>query len=322
MEQLRKGLQFVFSHKKKYLVLFLAVIVFIAVLFPYQDVGDVVSSLVAKQTGNQVYVTFDQLHPSILPVKIGLDELTVETPLIPAISVQHLEVTPSLTSLIMQKPEGTLIAKGLFRGDVQIQIKPGKKNDSGNPTHAVVLNAEKLSLSELHRIVHLPVLLKGQLSLKTSGTADPSFQDQPDFDIDLHVEKFELPTSNIETQMGPVSIPNIKLSQVEIKGRLSAGRFTIEKAVAGKTGDELNAIIKGGLNFQIQNRGEQLQPIFGAYQLDLDLTVQKNLFDKIGAFLGPLDAYKTPGTTEGSFRYQFKLSATGFEFTPSISALR
>lgn len=323
MSNLSSAIKFIFSHKKKYLITVLAFIFFVALFFPYQDLGDLATSWISKGTQNQVYLTVSNLSPSIFPnLSLSAEDLTVETPQFPAVSVKEIQVQPSWGALITQKPDGKLIARGLFRGDVEIDVRPGKKTEAGNPTHSLNLTAQHLSLAELQKIARLPMMLKGQAQLKLNGTADPSFQDQPDFDIDLHVDKFELPAGAIETQLGPVQLPQIRLSQVELKGRLSAGRFQIEKALAGKNGDDLFANIKGGLNFQVQNRGNQMVPVFGAYQLDIDLSLQKNLYDKISAFLVPLDNHRISAEGASVYQYKFKVSATSFDFAPQISSLR
>lgn len=319
MAQLKEILKFIFSHKLKYLVTLIAVLVFVVLMFPFQDVGDSVSSFVAKQTGNQVFVSFERLRASFLPLSVGADEFSLETPMFPAINAQEVQVTPSMGALISQKPEGTLIAKGLFKGDVEVTVRPGKKTEAGVSTHNLSLSAQRLSLAEIHKVAQLPMLLKGRVNLNASGTADPTFGDQPDFDIDLKVDQFELPAGSVETQMGPLNLPELMLSQVEIKGRLSAGRFNIERAIVGKEGDELVGNIKGGINLQIQNRG-RIQPVIGAYQFDIDLSVKRSLQDKASLFLSFLENFKTP-TADGA-RYQFKLQATSPQMPPNMSALR
>ncbi len=54
--------------------------------------------------------------------------------------------------------------------------------------------------------------------------------------------------------MGPLTLPDLKLSTVELKGRLAAGRFVIETGTIGKPGDELYGTIKG------KHRSEHHQP--------------------------------------------------------------
>ena len=321
MDKVRAFFRLAFSHKLKYLVTLITFLIFFIVLFPFQDVGDMVGAQVAKMTNNQVYLQFDRLKLGLFPeASVGAENISIETPMIPMISAREIEVHPALSAFITQKPAGTLIAKGLFKGDVLIDVKPGKKTESGGQTHLLSLKAENMNLSEVQKIAELPILLKGKMNLMASGAADPTFQEQPDFDIDLKVDHLEIPSSTVNTAMGPLNLPDLRLSAVELKGRLSAGRLNIEKGIVGKEGDELFGTVKGGISIILQNRGG-LQPLLGAYNFDIDLNVKKSFQDKASLFLSFLEAYKTP-TAEGGFKYQFRVNASSVQLPPNMSALR
>lgn len=320
MTVIRKFFSLIWSHKLKYFVSTLAFFIFVLLLFPYDEVGDFAGVQIAKATQNQIFVQFEKLKLGLFPdAMVGAEKLSFATPQINEIRADSVEVRPSLTALLMQKPEGQLVATGLFRGDVLVDLKPGKKTEAGTLTHHVSLKAEKLNLSEIHKVAELPLLLKGRINLTTSGTADPSFQEQPDFDIDLSVDNFELPAGSVETMMGPLNVPDLKLTTLQLKGRLSAGRFLVEKGVIGKPGDEIFGSASGNISILIQNKG-QIQPVIGAYQFDIDLDAKKSFQDKAALFLSFLDAYKTP--TAGGAKFKFKLNATSPQMPPSISALR
>jgi type II secretion system protein N len=320
MANFRAFLRFVFSHKAKYLVFFLSFLVFALLLFPFQDVGDMIGAQVAKMTGNQVFLQLDRFKVAFFPSpEIAAENVSVETPQIPAVTVQELQVKPTVSALVSQKPSGTLVAKGLFRGDVLIDLKPGKKTEAGVQTHVISLTASSLNLAEIHKVAQLPVLLKGRLNLTTSGTADPTFGEQPDFDIELKVDQLEIPPATVNTMMGPLNLPDLRLSSVDLKGRLSAGRFNIERGNIGRNTDELHGTVRGGISVLIQNRGG-IAPIIGAYSFDVDLSAKKSFQDKAALFLSFLDSYKTP--TDDGARFQFKISATSPQMPPNLGAAR
>ena len=90
----------------------------------------------------------------------------------------------------------------------------------------------------------------GIMAEHTSGvfqSVDLTFAEQPDLDLVVKVNRFEMPPSNVNTQMGPISVPEMKLSNVELKGKLSAGRFVIENAKIGNPGDDLQGTLKGSI---------------------------------------------------------------------------
>lgn len=321
MDHVRTFFRFLWSHKLKFLLAFISTGVFLFVMFPFSDLSDRLGADVAKLTNGQVYLQLDSLNLGLFPSPfVGAENISVETPFLPgAISAQHLEVLPSLSSVLWQKPSGKLIAKGLFRGDVEIELKPGKKTEAGVATHLVMLKAQSLSLAEIHKVAQLPMLLKGKLHISTSGTADPTFAEQPDFDIDLRVDQLEIPPWTFNSAMGPLNLPELRLSGVEIKGRLSAGKLSIEKGMIGKPTDELFGSVKGGISILFNNQGGNVRPILGAYSFEVDLNAKKSFQDKASLYLGFLDAFKTQ--SGDAARYQFKVNATSPQMPPSIGAL-
>lgn len=316
-----KPLRWLFQNKGKFLLMILSTMVFIFVLFPFGDLSDLVSTQVAKLTQNQVYLQFDKMHMNLLPTpNMGLETVHVETQGLPAIRADELLLSPSLQMLITRKPAGSVSARGFLRGDLEMSLKPGTKSDNGVERQQITVNAKHLNLSELRDLLQLPVALRGQLDVTSSALADLSWQEQPDMDLNLQVDHFELPTANVQTMMGPLTLPDLKLTSVEIKGRLSAGKLIIENGVIGKTGDEVYGSIKGNLGVILQRQGSGVAPQTGAYSFDVDLTVQKSFQDRAHLFLSFVDNYKTE--TPNGAHYKFKVSAGGPLTPPNVSALR
>jgi type II secretion system protein N len=308
-------------HKFKFVLMILSALVFAFFLFPFDDLGDLVTAQVAKLTGNQVYLLFDRMNVGVMDPGLQLSNVYLETSSMPPLSAQEITVTPSVMSLINKKPAGSVSAKGLFKGSVEISLKPGGKSENGIEKQKIQLTAQKLALADLRELASLPMALKGQLSVTSSATADLAFQEQPDMDISLKVDRFELPSGNVNTMMGPLALPELKLASLELKGRLSAGRFQIEDCSIGKEGDELRGSIKGGVALQLKySDAAGLNPLLGAYDFTIDLNIKKGLQDRAALFLSFLDQYKTV-TTDGA-HFQFRVSATSPFMPPNISALR
>lgn len=321
MEQLRQLITLIRQSKGKIFVMVLSALVFVFMLFPFDDLSDLISSQVSKLSNNSVYLQFDKLKMSLFPQPgVQMDHVYIESLRTPALSAQELVITPSISGLIAQKPYGQVSAKGLLKGDVDIQVGKGSKTENGLERHRVEVTAKKVSLHDIRELANLPVLLKGQLNLQTTVLADLSFQEQPDVELDLSISKFELPPSNVNTPMGPLTLPDLKLTSLELKGRLSAGRFIIETGTIGKPGDDLYGSIKGDIALTINNRGGSFAPQVGAYNFEVDLRTKKSFQDRAALFLTFIDGYKTP-TSEGG-QYKFKLTATNPMMPPSIGAAR
>lgn len=321
MDQLRQLFKIIREGKGKILVMIFSSFVFLFLLFPFDDLSDLISSLVSKVTNNSVYVQFEKLKMSLFPQPgIKMDSVYIESIRTPAVSAQQLVITPSIRGLIQQKPYGNVSAKGLLQGDVNIEVGKGTRSDNGVERHRVEVTAQKISLHDVRELANLPVLLKGQLNLQTTALADLTFQEQPDVDIDMTINKFELPPSNVETAMGPLTLPDLKLTSVELKGHLAAGRFIIETGTIGKPGDELYGTIKGNIGFNIVNQGGAFTRQVGSYDFEIDLKAKRSFQDRAALFLSFVDSYKTP-TAEGA-EYKFKVSASNPMMPPSIGGAR
>lgn len=321
MEQLRSLLKIIREGKGKIFVMVLSALVFLFFLFPFDDLSDLISSQVAKLSNNSVYVQFEQLKMSLFPTPgVKMDKVYIESIRTPALSAEELVITPSVAGIIQQKPYGHVAAKGLLKGDVDVQVGKGTKTENGVERHKIEVTAKKISLHDLREMANLPILLKGQLDLQTTALADLSFQEQPDVEVDVVINKFELPPSNVNTPMGPLTLPDLKLSSVELKGRLAAGRFVIENGTIGKPGDEIYGTIKGNIGLTIVNRGNGFGQQIGAYNFEVDLKTKRSFQERAALFLTFIDGYKTP-TSEGA-QYKFKVSATNPMMPPSIGTAR
>lgn len=249
-----------------------------------------------------------------------MEKLYLESLQTPAMSINELTVTPSVRALLAKKPYGHAHAKGFLKGDVDLQVGKGPQTDSGIERQKIEVKASKVSLYDVRELANLPVMLKGQLTLDGTAITDLTFQEQPDVDVNMTVQNFELPPASVETMMGPLNLPDLKLASVEIKGRLTDGRLIIENGVIGKPTDELYGNIKGNMALTIVNRGGRFVPQVGAYNFEIDLTAKRAFQERAALFLTFIDAYKSPAV-DGA-KYKFKLSATNPMMPPNFGAAR
>lgn len=310
--------------KRKRLQLFLCLLsipVFVLLLFPFDDLGDFVSAQVGAATQNSVFVQFDRMNLSLFPAPgLHFENLGVEAANLPGLKAKEITVTPSLGALIKQRPFGHIDAKGLLRGDVRVSVSSGPRTEAGLERTKIEVSAEKLSLQDIRELAGLPVLLKGRVNLETTAIADLSWSEQPESEVSLVISQFELPPSNLETTMGPITLPEVKLSQVELKGKLASGRFLIERGQVGKAGDEVFGTVKGSFNMGVQNVGGRPVLTPGGYSLEVDLQLSHGFVGKASTFLGLLAQYKTDN--ESGSRIRVKVSANTVGIPPSFGQLR
>ncbi len=298
-----------------------ACLIFLFVLFPFDDLGDLVSTQVSKFSGNSVYMQFDRLRMSLFPTPgVDLHKVYVETLHTPALSAEEITITPSISGMIQQKPYGHVSAKGLLKGDVEINLGKGTRSEGNVERHKLEISAKKVSLTDIREIANLPVMLKGKIDLESTALADLTFQEQPEVEMHITIREFELPPASVNTMMGPLTLPDLKLSTIELKGRLAAGRFIIETGTIGKSSDDLYGTITGNLGMNVSNAGGSISPQVGDYTFNVDLKARKSFQDRATLFLTFIDSYKTP-TAEGA-QYKFKVTSTSPGMPPNITAPR
>lgn len=316
---LRTALAWLWKSKLRLLLSLACTLIFAILLFPFNDLSDLISGQVAAATNNTVYLQFEKLRLSLFPrVGAQAEQVYVESIFFPGIKVDELTVTPSLRAALSQKPMGHVSLKGLFKGDVEASISSGGTSERGVELQRLDITAQKMSLQELRQIAQLPALMKGQLHFETSGTFDMTLTEQPDLDLNLKIDQLEIPQTNLPLgDMGDVSLPELKLSAVELKGKLSAGRLTIENLkIGGKSTDDLQGSVKGNLMMNLRGVGGAPIPEFGAYTFDIDLQPSAGFQDRAKFFLGLLAPYQ-----QGS-RVRMKVSGLRFGPAPSMTPLR
>jgi type II secretion system protein N len=334
----------IWSKRKFLLITLLSAIFFFAWFFPFSDLSDFVTSNIALATRNQVYLQFENLKVSLLPSpNISAANVSVETPVLPALEASNMELAPSWTSLIfnlwtIKKAAGgdqeaaaklgtrlgaTISAEGLMGADVELKLRPGSTTEQGNERSKISLSIEKLSLADFQKWSDLPVKMQGTASLDSTVQMTPGMTEQPEGEIDLRISKFNMPASTVMVPLGeaimPVSLPNLTLANVLLRGRISNGKVTIEEGTFGQSKDPLNGRIKGNLFVKFQTLGAQVVPLWGAYTLTVDLNVTRAIEKEIGFAFLIFDSAKTP-TGSGS-RYLFQASGNGFGPPPSIARI-
>lgn len=298
------------------------VIMFIFLLFPFKDLGDLVSSKISETSHNQVNLNFDDMGINLLPAPgVHFQQVHVELQNMPPLSIKELNISPSIGGLISQKPHGRLVANGFLKGNVEISVSSGKKSEKGLDRQNIDITADGISFQDLKQTMNLPVSIKGQLSLTSKALIDLTMGDQPEVnDLNLHVKNFELLPATLDLGPFPLSIPGFKVTQLDLKGRFNDGRFYIDSTKIGQDKDEVSGSVSGNLNVSFQNGPQGPMPQFGSYEILLDLKVKKNFQDKAALFLLFIDNYKK--ALPDGFQYKVKLSGTQFGPPPKTSPLQ
>ena len=320
MDMIIKTFRFVWGQKFKILFTLVFTLVFVFLLFPFKDLNDFVSGQVSNLTQNNVYLQFEDMHINPLTTSISLDGVLVETSTIEGLNVNSISASPSMAALFKRQPGGKLVAEGLFGGHAEIKLTPLETLESGALKANLDVTTENISLKSLRDTLKIQIPLAGSMDINASVTADMSFKEQPDGEVAIVIDNFEMPGSSINSpNFGSIALPEIKFKQVDVKGKLSNGKLVIENAKLGNPSDDLSGTLKGDIAVTIQNIGGTARPMLGAYNFNVDLVAKPAFVQRASFFLSFIDQYKKE--EKGSSRYRLKLQAASTELPPSIQPL-
>ena len=320
MNQIIIAIRFIFKHKWKIIVTLNLTIVFLFLIFPMSDLNDFISNRIAQATNNQVYLQFEELSINPLTSSVSVSKVSIDTPKIDSLTVEQIDAAPSILGLIQQKPAGKIFASGLLGGQLALKVSPAATENKDIQKSELDLSIEAMSLKEIRQLLHVQLPFSGQLNLNSKAVVDFAFAEQPEGDVSLNIQKFELSSGSVQIpEMGSLNVPEIKLGKMDIKGRLQGGKFVIENGQIGQASDELSGSIKGELGLVFQTRGGQIQPVVSTYNLSIDLLAKPAFKEKASFFLTFIDQYKR--VEANNTRYKFKLTSTAPGMPPQFSPL-
>ncbi|AZZ37133.1 type II secretion system protein GspN [Bdellovibrio sp. qaytius] len=320
MDMIIKTFRFVWSQKFRILFTVVFALVFLFILFPFKDLNDFVSGQVSNLTQNSVYLQFEDMHMNPLTTSISLDGVLVETSTIDGLNINSISASPSIAALFKRQPGGKIVAEGFFGGHAEVKLTPLATLESGALKANLDVTTENISLKSLRDTLKIQIPLSGAMNINASVTADMSFKEQPDGDVAIVIDNFEMPGTSINSpNFGSIALPEIKFKQIDVKGKLAGGKLVIENAKLGNPADDLSGTLKGDIAISIQNIGGTARPILGGYNFNIDLIAKPAFVQRAQFFLSFIDQYKKE--EKGSSRYRLKLQAASTELPPSILPL-
>lgn len=332
------ALGYIFRNKMFVAVALGSTLFFFILFFPFSDLSNAVTSAVASATGNQVYLQAESINLHLLPQPaVSATNLSLETNL-PRLEAQWAKVTPSIFSILFSLP--TVIqaargnpeasralpskiglsvdAEGILGGELSVKLRSGSKSEQGRERSRVSLTLESVGLKDVQEWAGLDVPMTGKADVESDVAYVPSFEEQPEGDYQIEIDKFVLPASNVPTPMGPLAVPTITLAKVVLRGRLVGGNLIIEEGQFGQSNDPLYGRIKGQMAMTLQPMGPNIVPNFGAYNFTVEINANALILRDLSIAFILLDSAKesAPG---GGAKYLFRATGQGLGPPPSIN---
>lgn len=311
------------NNKLKIVFCFFAFLFFLVVLFPYDDLSDLVTEKVAQATQNQIFLRFEKLGFSPLPPSLALHEVEVDTPFLPTLKMSGMTLAPSIARLLAFNPGARFSADDLFKGYLTGSVGTKKIKDRQKIDFSI--DYEKLDLKSAGDFFESNWPIQGQARIEAQGLVEMEFTDQPEGEIEINIEKMILPNSlpNSIPFVGGTSIPQIQFSKVKLVGRLINREFIIENGTFGEEKDIFRGALKGKLQLTLNRMGNAIQPQFGPYEIRVDLQMDRNfeadLQKKLTIVYDMIARYKT-ATGKGS-RYMMRIAGSNFYLPPNVTSI-
>lgn len=294
-------------------------LLFFVLTFPYGELSNLVTTQVAKATGNQVLLEFKDMGFQIFP-SLGLqfDDVNVSGSMLPELSMDKLEVSPSIMGLLSLKPGVRVSSQGLYGGNLLINTKGSEQNAKGVLKHNIAIELSEVFIGKvLKEVKKLPVKIDGKLNLDLSGEIDPSMTDEPDLKLDFDIKPFKIAGGNINTGvMGEIILPAINLKSASFRGSLKQNKLRITEFVLGSTDEAVRISLKGSLDIRLQANSRGIVPSTGQYDLDIEINAGPAFENDFGLYLGFLEQYKRPQANRNL--YKFNISGLNFRRPPQI----
>mgnify|MGYP003683410681 CR=1 FL=1 len=323
-------------HKKKILFLFGSIAFCFVVLFPYDDLSDLITQKISVATSNNVYIQFDQLSFGLLPqLGLKMSNVVVESIFAPTLAVKTLGFAPSITSLLFKTPGGKLKAYGLFGGDAVVSIGRSNELDINTTEYGIDVEIEDIDLKQLTKFLkssyNLPMTASGSSQIESSLHLDPSFKEQPKGDFEIELKDVKIPsfilTFNMPTEGGmgvPINfpMPALTVSKITLNGKIDDRKLIIKEGKIGDPKNDLHGEISGEFIVDIK-KGFQVNR--GGYDLKINLNVSDNLKRQLGTVLTFVDLYNSIGEkykfdSLKGVRYSMRLSSRNANSPPRVSS--
>jgi type II secretion system protein N len=337
MNYLIRFLRAVFKQGWKILGVTTLTVLFLLLIFPFQDLNDFISNKVLEFTNNQVFLQFDDMGINPLMGSISLEKVKVDSNVVENLTVDELTATPHLMGLLQRHPAARVVASGIFGGSLDIDVSPGTQAKSEVSVTEIKVASESLSIKEALRAFNIGLPLDGALTLQLradveglvpteEGKPPAGMSKLPNGELQATVQKFEFSSSPINVPgWGPLIMPELKIQKIDAKARLQDGKLSLESVQIGSEKDDLSGTISGELNVSIPVRddrpGVPQQPlIINNYDLSFDLLAKPDFVGRAQVFLNLIDQYKQ-NDARGT-RYRFRMAASSPGAPPQFSPLR
>lgn len=321
-------------HKLKILSVFVFAFAFALLIFPYNDLGNLLTTKVYEGSGQSIYLAADNLDLSLFPFPgVQAEGVSVEAgvrgPQFAPLKLTQLKIRPLLSAILAFHFGLAFSGEGLFGGNVSLAAATANSVFSGNPGAIELksLELEDIALAAIldyfAKMSAAPLELKiaGKLSAESPGmTFDPTAKEPIKGKLDVSVDGLTLPTQIPLQGFGSLEIPQIKMQKAEFQTDWSGGKMKIVKGTFGNDKDPLSGRLLGEIEMRAMPNGG-ISP--GSYNICLELNFTQNFYNDLNKKIPVLEGFKPVTETfrqQGGAGVRYGMLYSGFDLTQMLAS--
>ncbi len=290
-------------HKMKIASVFAFAAFFSLWIFPYNDLGNLLTSKIYEGSGQQLYFAAENLDLTLFPIPgIAASGVTVEPgprgQRFAPLKMLEVEIRPLLSAILAFHGGASVDATGFFGGALSLAVATTNSIFSKDPG-AIELNSFELKniilteiLDYVGEMMSAPLQMKisGKLSASSSGMSiDPTFKTPIKGDLGFSIANLSLPTQIPLTGFGALDIPQIKIQKAEFQTQWANNRVNITKGVFGTDKDPMSGRTLGNIEMRPSPNGGVSA---GAYNICLELNFTQVFYADLLQKIPLLDGFK------------------------------
>lgn len=309
-------------HKLKIVSVFVFFLIFFILLFPYNDLSELLSSQVVKISGGQVFLTFDRMGLGFSPSpSLQLTNVSLAARTLTPVQLESLDISPSIADLLTFRVGGKIGAQGLWGGQALISLSGLSMSDPNGSFPRFSIDLKNVDASKLKTLypTPYPIPINGNVSADIAGSIDLTFTAPPEVNFDFSIIPLVINPASVNTPMGEIAIPEVRFGQLIAQGRLVGQEFIIENGQLGQAEDVIYGRFKGKMGLELIQRGGQVTAQLSSYEYRVELTVKDAVPQSLGLVFMLLDQVKQ-NVAQGKL-YRFRISGLRMDAPPQIEAL-
>lgn len=307
-------IKYIKEYRKWVFLTILLTFVFLALRFPWNKAAQKIAEGVLKTLPLSVdpnNVKFLLFPPGIVFYKSTLREPAF----LSFMEMDELRIYPAFSKLLALNPAvRVFIKKEDSLLTATLWLKNKKTEDLKIEEIHLKGGSNGFELSLLNNPSH-PMNVFGKVHFRFEFLSPRRNLKKAEGKMSLTGAQIAMKDSSIVTNLGPISLPDLKWGTVSLKAKLKEGELAVEEFQLGREKDSLFVQLRG--NMELKSRGKRFHLSYYDFQTQIEVnkSLKSGLISTFDNFLS-----ETKTSIENGTRYQARIRGSGYKL-PDIEKL-